>query len=85
MSERARVCVCLLYPPHDANSLSGEEAWVADFIVHNAVKHLLFIIPWERRLRTNTEVTQKHTSLNPLLIFCHLKQNQHLTTVNTSN
>jgi len=41
------------YPPHDADSLSGQEAWIADFIVHNAVKHLLFIISWEWRLPTH--------------------------------
>ena len=48
--------VCF-YPSHDANSLSGQETWIADFIVHNAVKHLLLIISWEWRLHAQTQNT----------------------------
>lgn len=48
------------YSSHDADGLSGEEAWVAHFIIHNAVEHLLLIIAWERRL-DNTHI---HRILN---------------------
>lgn len=43
------------YPSHNTDGLSRQKAWIAYFIVHNAVKHLLFIIPWKRGLDTNTD------------------------------
>lgn len=39
------------YPSYDANGLVGQEARVAHFVIHDAVEHLLFVIPGERRLR----------------------------------
>lgn len=46
-----------LYPSDDANGLIGQEARVADFVIHDAVEHLLFIIPGERRLRKGWKIT----------------------------
>lgn len=38
-------------PSHDADGLGGEEARVAHLVVHDAVKHLLFVVTWKRRLK----------------------------------
>lgn len=38
------------YPPHNTDCLSRQKSWVADFVVHDAVKYLLFIITWKRGL-----------------------------------
>lgn len=47
------------HPPHDGDGLRGEEPRVAYLVVHDAVKHLLFIITGKRRLQgtTHFEVT----------------------------
>ncbi len=42
------------HPPHDGDGLGWEEPWVADFIVDDAVKHLLLIITGEGRLKRET-------------------------------
>lgn len=38
------------HPPHDGDGFSGQEAGVADFVVNDAVKHLLLVVAGEGRL-----------------------------------
>lgn len=64
-------CLCAFmcvysYPSHDADSFSRQEAWVADFIIHNAVEHLLFIITWEWRLHTQMHKGGHTSTLNSI-------------------
>lgn len=46
------------YPPHDGYGLEGEEARIADFVVDDAVKHLLFVITREWRLQARNLVSK---------------------------
>lgn len=43
------------HPAHDAYGLCGKEAGVAHLIIHNAIKHFLFIISREWRLQEKNE------------------------------
>ena len=40
----------ITYPPHDGDGLQREESRVSDFIIHDAVKDLLFVVSREGRL-----------------------------------
>lgn len=59
------------YPPHNANGLSRQKAWIADFIVHDAVKYLLFIVAWKRGLDTNTRQGRRRARQFRGLQFSH--------------
>lgn len=66
-----RVCVAT-YPPHDGDGLCGEESWVADLIIHDAVKHLLLIVTREGRLAekyTQTVEWETHFEIPDLKII----------------
>lgn len=73
-------CVCS-YPSHDANSVSGQEARIADFIIHYAVKHLLFIISWEWRLYTQTHMHKANPQFNSLRDLKFTNPSQHDVTM----
>lgn len=68
-----RVCAvdAFAYPPHNANGLSRQKAWIADFVVHDAVEYLLFIIAWKRGLDTNTRQGRRQASQFRGLQFSH--------------
>ncbi len=40
----------ITYPPHDGDGLQREESRVSDFIIHDAVKDLFFVVSREGRL-----------------------------------
>lgn len=55
------------HPPHDGDGLCGEEPRVADFIVHNAVKHFLLVVPGEGGLKQKCRDEKDD-------IFCDIKR-----------